>query len=244
MQISTASPAFSILAHMPMSAVSSTQDFDVHLEGGGYPGEVSWRVGEGGTTYAAPFASPQTISLPPGENTLYMIDEYGDGWNGASWTLKEAGGEVVVAGPYTFSSGASATEVFTAWALPTAAPTAVPTNIGDTNIPTVSPTAAPTYGAPTHWAELATICSSSACDTANGGCTIVLSDDFSMGSYTSEISFSGKTITIWGQAKVLDAQGSGRFFRGEGADSFLELHDAVLQKGKIWVSFALCFLSI
>jgi hypothetical protein len=74
-----------------------------------------------------------------------MIDSFGDGWQGASWTLKEAGGEVVVAGPYTFSSGASATEVFTAWtAPPTAAPTAVPTNVGDTYVPTPSPTDAPT----------------------------------------------------------------------------------------------------
>ena len=52
-----------------------------------------------------------------------------------------------------------------------------------------------------------------------------------MGSYTSEISFSGKAITIWGQGKVLDASGGGRVFIGEGAGSFLELHDAVLQNG-------------
>jgi hypothetical protein len=43
---------------------------------------------------------------------------------------------------------------------------------------------------------------------------------------------------------VLDAQGSGRFFGGDGAGSFLELHDAVLQNGQADVSFALCFLSI
>jgi hypothetical protein len=52
-----------------------------------------------------------------------------------------------------------------------------------------------------------------------------------MGSYTSEISFSGKAITIWGQGKVLDASGGGRFFSGSGTGSFLELHDAVLQNG-------------
>jgi hypothetical protein len=72
--------------------------------------------------------------------------------------LKEAGGEVVVAGPYTFSDGFSATEVFTPW---TAAPTA----------------------APNDWDQLETSCSGSTCDTANGGCAIVLSDDFVMGSY-------------------------------------------------------------
>jgi hypothetical protein len=52
-----------------------------------------------------------------------------------------------------------------------------------------------------------------------------------MGVYTSVISSSGKAITIWGQGKVLDASGGGRFFRGVGTGSFLELHDAVLQNG-------------
>jgi hypothetical protein len=125
------------------------------------------------------------------------------------------------------------------WCSP--APTATPTNEGDTHSPTVSPTAAPTpTPAPTidnnnilNWADLKTACSDSACDTAEGGCTITLSGDFLMGSYTSEISFSGKTITIWGQRKVLDASEGGRFFNGNGAGSFLELHDAVFQNGKL-----------
>jgi predicted outer membrane repeat protein len=67
-----------------------------------------------------------------------------------------------------------------------------------------------------------------------------------MGSYTGEISFSGKTITLWGQEKVLDAAGGGRFFSGGSlleecwfvagaarcAGSLLELHDVVLQNGQ------------
>jgi hypothetical protein len=141
------------------------------------------------------------------------------------------------------------------WCSP--APTATPTNVGDTNMPTASPTAALTAAptdAPTpvptstptpapiidnnnilNWADLKVACSDSACDTANGpfigngGCTITLSDDFAMGSYSGEIVFSGKAITIWGRGKVLDDSGGGRFFNGEGAGSFLELHDAVLQ---------------
>jgi hypothetical protein len=52
-----------------------------------------------------------------------------------------------------------------------------------------------------------------------------------MGSYSGEIDFGGKAITIWGQGKFLDAAGGGRFFSGNGAGSFLELHDAVLQNG-------------
>jgi hypothetical protein len=121
--------------------------------------------------------------------------------------------------------------------LTTTAPTATPTNTGDTNAPTVAPT--PTV-APS-WIQLQNECESSSlqlvsqahynCDTANGGCTITLSEDFVMGSYSGEIEFSGKAITIWGQGKVLDASGGGRFFKAIGAGSFLELHDVVLQNG-------------
>jgi hypothetical protein len=49
------------------------------------------------------------------------------------------------------------------------------------------------------------------------------------------ITFSGKAITLWGQEKVLDAAGWGRFFSGDdnnGAGSYLELHDVVLQNGQ------------
>jgi hypothetical protein len=136
----------------------------------------------------------------------------------------------------------------------TDAPTASPTNVGDTHSPTASPTSAPTdvpTDAPTYvptstptpapiidinsilnWAELEATCSDSACDTANGGCSITLSDRFDMGLYTSEISFSGMTITIWGQGNVLDASEGGRLFNGNGAVSLLELHDAILQNGQ------------
>jgi hypothetical protein len=85
-----------------------------------------------------------------------------------------------------------------------------------------------------NWAELGATCSDSACDTANGGCTIILSGNFVMGSYTGQISSSGKAITLWGQEKVLDAAGGGggQFFSGDGAGSLLELHDVVLQNGQ------------
>jgi hypothetical protein len=85
---------------------------------------------------------------------------------------------------------------------------------------------------PSNWNQLKSRCANSACNTANGGCTIILSGNFVMGSYTGEISFSGKAITLWGQEKVLDAAGGGRFFWGDGAGSFLELHDAILQNGQ------------
>jgi hypothetical protein len=105
---------------------------------------------------------------------------------------------------------------------PTSAPTPALTS---------TPALAPTFGPTSNWNQLKNECESSGCDTANGGCTITLSEDFVMGSYSGEIEFSGKAITIWGQGKVLDASGAGRFFNGGGADSFLELRDALLQNG-------------
>jgi hypothetical protein len=108
-------------------------------------------------------------------------------------------------------------------------PTATP--IAPTSVPTSEPTPALTFGLTSSWNQLSNNCGTSACDTANGGCTITLSDDFVMGSYIGETSFSGKTIVIWGQGRVLDALGGGRFFVSESVGSFLELHDAVLQNG-------------
>jgi hypothetical protein len=115
--------------------------------------------------------------------------------------------------------------------VPTAAPTAVPTAV-PTALPTATPTVVPTMNPPSNWQQLESRCANSACNTANGGCTIVLSDNFVTGSYTSEVSFSSKTITIWGQGKFLDAAGGGNFFSSNSADSSLELHDAVLQNGQ------------
>jgi hypothetical protein len=105
--------------------------------------------------------------------------------------------------------------------VPTSAPTFTPT----------APTSAPTFGPASNWNQLSNKCGTSACSIANGGCTITLSDDFAMGLYSGEIGFSSKAITIWGQGNMLDASGGGRLFIGGGADSFLELHDVVLQNG-------------
>jgi hypothetical protein len=123
-------------------------------------------------------------------------------------------------------------------ASPTAVPTASPTD-APTLVPTSEPTTAPTLSPASSWNQLKNKCGISACDTTNGGCAIVLSDTFVMGSDTTEISFSGKTITLWGQGKILDAGGSGKFFNGEGPSSFLELHDVVLQNGYAQVGLLL-----
>jgi predicted outer membrane repeat protein len=53
-----------------------------------------------------------------------------------------------------------------------------------------------------------------------------------MGSYTEEIDFSGKMITLWGQGKTLDPSGATndkRIFSGDEIGSSLELHDVIIQ---------------
>jgi hypothetical protein len=54
---------------------------------------------------------------------------------------------------------------------------------------------------PTGWGELETACVPSG--------TVTLSDDFVMGTYTSEIDFSGKQLVIIGNGNTLDAGGNG-----------------------------------
>jgi hypothetical protein len=142
-----------------------------------------------------------------------MLDSFGDGWNGAAWTLKAIGGDAVVAGPFTFASGASGSETFTAW---TAAPTAAPTNIGDTNAPTAAPTAWPrgvngsyVVGSYTDLQNLP------ACPSnANAACD-----------------FSGLVIVVECSNATLDANHMGRFFYGEGSGCSLTLLQCTLTNG-------------
>ena len=51
------------------------------------------------------------VSLAAGQHSVKMLDSYGDGWDGAQWSLKR--GTDTIAGPFTFSSGSSSTRVFT-----------------------------------------------------------------------------------------------------------------------------------
>eukprot|EP00935_MAST-01C_sp_MAST-1C-sp1_P001174 g1174.t1 len=77
-----------------------TQVFQVHMDPGGYPSEVSWRIDD---AVPSGFTDMQEVTLTPGEHTLDMIDSFGDGWNGASWTLKQD--DTTIAGPFTFYYG-------------------------------------------------------------------------------------------------------------------------------------------
>ena len=62
------------------SAVSVTADT--------YPAEVSWELTCGGLSAPVSGGSPysETHAVPPGTCTLVLMDAYGDGWQGATWT--------------------------------------------------------------------------------------------------------------------------------------------------------------
>jgi hypothetical protein len=67
-------------------------------------------------------------------------------------------------------------------------------------VPTAAPTAAPTFDI-VDWEAMKTACGSSG--------TVTLSDSFEMGTYTSQIDFSGKQLVIIGNSKTLDAGENG-----------------------------------
>ena len=92
---------------------------------------------------------------------------------------------------------------------------------------------------PQSWEELA-----SAAATASPSATIHLSVSFVMGDFTKEIHFGGKQLVIWGNNATLDAQQKGRFFsshvgpnddddHGPAGKTSLELHDLVMQNGRV-----------
>lgn len=78
----------------------------VAVTGGNYPSEVSWNLTNSSNTIVASGAANanQTLCLPTGCYTFNMFDSYGDGWNGATYTVT-SGGSTVSTG--TLSNGSS-----------------------------------------------------------------------------------------------------------------------------------------
>ncbi len=109
----------SLLALFILTAFNSVaQDCDqpavIAFETGMWGSEVSWSlVDETGTLIASgggyPDGETQTevVCLGEGCHVLEMFDSFGDGWNGAQWTLVEFSGQVW--GPFTIDSGSSST---------------------------------------------------------------------------------------------------------------------------------------
>lgn len=65
-----------------------------------WPSEVSWQFLNGSNTIVASglAGANQSVCLPDGCYTFVMIDSYGDGWNGSSFTISAPGPVVVASG--------------------------------------------------------------------------------------------------------------------------------------------------
>lgn len=79
---------------------------NISVTGGTYPSEVSWNLtNSSGTVVASGGAnSNQNLCLPTGCYTMNMFDSYGDGWNGATYTLSFNGSAISTG---TLTSGSS-----------------------------------------------------------------------------------------------------------------------------------------
>ncbi len=75
--------------------------------GGTFDSEISWAFSYDAGTQIANGGAPASVvlCLTDGCYNMLMLDSYGDGWNGATWTLTTTGGAVVGSG--SMNSGAS-----------------------------------------------------------------------------------------------------------------------------------------
>ena len=70
----------------------------IAVGGGTWDGEIGWSLDLNGEVFASGGAGTVTACLPEGCFTLSMTDSYGDGWNGAIYTLSDANGMVIATG--------------------------------------------------------------------------------------------------------------------------------------------------
>ena len=99
----------------------SSGDCDMYtmvVTAGLYPTEVNWNLVTGPGIVATGFA-PTTLMmcLDTGCYTMQLFDAFGDGWNGATWTLNNAGGASVGSG--TLGTGSIGPVSYTHLTLPT-----------------------------------------------------------------------------------------------------------------------------
>ena len=83
----------------------------IAVGGGSWDGEIGWSLDLNGEVFASGGAGTVTACLPEGCFTLSMTDSYGDGWNGAIYTLSAADGTVIATGDLdTAQQGDGATQ--------------------------------------------------------------------------------------------------------------------------------------
>lgn len=85
-------------------------NYILQVTGGSFPAEVSWAL-VSNTAVVATGAAPitTTVCLTPGCYTMQLFDTFGDGWNGAAWTLLTSGGTIIQTGTLATGFGANVT---------------------------------------------------------------------------------------------------------------------------------------
>lgn len=75
-------------------------NYNIVISAGAWPGEVSWQFLNSSNAIVASGFAPanQNVCLPDGCYTFVMIDSYGDGWNGATFSIYAPGPVLVASG--------------------------------------------------------------------------------------------------------------------------------------------------
>lgn len=87
-----------ILVLAGSTARAQCTNYTITVGGGTFDFEIDWELVDGlGNTVASGIA-PQTVAvcLPADCYTMYMYDTFGDGWNGATWTVRVQPANTVV----------------------------------------------------------------------------------------------------------------------------------------------------
>ncbi len=94
-------------------ASAQCTNYSITVSMGTWPSEVSWQFLDASNTVLASglAGANQTVCLPDGCYTFRMIDSFGDGWNGAAFTIAAPGPVTIASG--TFTTGFSATQAVT-----------------------------------------------------------------------------------------------------------------------------------
>ena len=83
----------------------------ISVGGGSWDSEIGWSLDLNGTVLASGGAGSVTECIPNGCFTFNMTDSYGDGWNGATYTLTDDAGNVLASGDLdTAQSGDGSTQ--------------------------------------------------------------------------------------------------------------------------------------
>lgn len=72
-------------------AAAQCTNYQITVTGGTFPLEIDWEFvdGGGGTWASGGAPATQTVCLTAGCYSMYMFDSFGDGWNGATWTVQQ-----------------------------------------------------------------------------------------------------------------------------------------------------------